>query len=165
MNNGINNIRKRIRIFIVALLLSVLTVIPVEKELAFLCRVFPTGTFIGEWIDKIYTGIHATNRDYPFLAYGNDWLAFAHFMLAFLFIGPFKDPVKNRWVIEFGMIACLLIIPFAMVAGYFRDIPLWWRLKDCSFGVIALFPLIISLKKIIMLEIELEKEKNDETKN
>lgn len=165
MNNEINNIRKWIRIFIVALLLSGLTVIPVEKELAFLCRVFPTGTFIGEWIDKIYTGIHATNRDYPFLAYGNDWLAFAHFMLAFLFIGPFKDPVKNRWVIEFGIIACLLIIPYAMVAGYFRGIPVWWRLIDCSFGILGLFPLIICLKEIHQLEIASEKEQNYETKN
>jgi hypothetical protein len=42
------------------------------------------------------------------------------FVLAILFIGPLRDPVKNKWVIEFGVIACILIIPFAMIAGTFQ---------------------------------------------
>lgn len=62
---------------------------------------------------------------------------FAHFVLAILFIGPLKDPVRNTWVIEFGMIACALVIPYALVAGYMRGLPFWWRLVDCSFGVIG----------------------------
>ena len=57
------------------------------------------------------------NAQYPFLLYGYDWLAFAHFVLAILFIGPYRDPVKNIWIIEFGLIACILVIPFALVAG------------------------------------------------
>jgi hypothetical protein len=52
------------------------------------------------------------------------------------------------------MIACLLIIPFALVAGYFRGIPFWWRLIDCSFGLIGLLPLGICLRKINQLEQE-----------
>ncbi len=165
MNSEINNIRKWIRFFMVALLLSGFTAIPVEEELVFLCRVFPTGTFVGDWLDTVYIGVHDTNNNYPFLAYGYDWLAFAHFVLAFLFIGPLKDPVKNRWVIEFGIIACLLIIPYAMVAGYFRGIPFWWRLIDCSFGILGLFPLIICLKQIHQLEIRSEEALNYEIKN
>jgi hypothetical protein len=43
-------------------------------------------------------------------------------------------------VIEFGVIACILIIPFAMIAGHFRGMPFWWRLIDCSFGIIGLVP-------------------------
>lgn len=42
--------------------------IPFEEELKFLCRLFPTGTFIGEWFGEIYTGIQVANKDYPFLA-------------------------------------------------------------------------------------------------
>ena len=164
MNKKIESIRKGIWIIILALMLAGITAIPVEKELAFLCRVFPTGTFIGDWFDKVYTGILTIKKDYPFLSYGYDWLAFAHFMLAFLFIGPYKNPVKNRWVIEFGIITCLLIIPYAIIAGYFRGIPFWWRLIDCSVGIIGLFPLILCLQQIHLLEMELEKEKNDEAK-
>jgi hypothetical protein len=81
-------------------------------------------------------------------------LAFAHFVLAILFIGPYKNPVKNKWVIEFGMIACILIIPFAFVAGYYRGIPIYWRLIDCSFGVIGILPLWYCYRKIKFLEIK-----------
>jgi hypothetical protein len=56
------------------------------------------------------------------------------------------------------MIACILIIPFALIAGHFRGMPFWWRLVDCSFGIIGLFPLMICLKNIKRLEVE-EKEK------
>ena len=138
--------------FMIMLFLSGLTAIPVETELDFLSRFFPLGSFIGDWLDKVYSAFHQTNKDYPFLAYGYDWLAFAHFVLAVLFIGPLKKPAKNRWVIEFGIIACILIIPFALIAGHFRGIPFWWRLIDCSFGIIGLIPLTICIKKINQLE-------------
>jgi hypothetical protein len=154
MNNEIRSIRNWLRFFIVALFLSGFTAIPVEKELEFLCRLFPTGTSVGNWLDRIYIGFHDTNSTYPFLAYGYDWLAFAHFILAILFIGPLKNPVKNVWVIEFGIIACLLIIPYAFIAGHFRGIPVWWRIIDSSFGVAGLVPLLICLKKIKEIELE-----------
>ena len=138
--------------FMITLFLSGLTAIPLETELEFVSGFFPLGSSIGDWMDKVYTGLHETNKKYPFLAYGYDWLAFAHFVLAILFIGPLKNPVRNKWVIEFGMIACLLIIPFAMIAGHYRGIPFGWRLIDCSFGIIGLIPLSICLTKINQLE-------------
>ncbi|MGH2553032.1 MAG: hypothetical protein ACRDEB_04910, partial [Chitinophagaceae bacterium] len=61
-------------------------------------------------------------------------------------------PVRNIWVIEFGMIACLLIIPFALVTGHAREIPFWWRLVDCSFGIFGCIALVICYRKIIRLE-------------
>jgi hypothetical protein len=146
------NIRHWILFFMCMLFISGLTAIPAETELEFLCRFFPRGTALGDWLDTTYIGLHQTNQQYPFLAYGYDWLAFAHFILAILFIGPLKNPVRNKWVIEFGIIACLLIIPFALVAGYFRSIPLWWRLIDCSFGIIGIIPLTICLRQISKLE-------------
>ncbi len=146
------NIRRWIIFFMIVLFLSGLTAIPLETELEFVSGFFPMGSSIGNWIDKVYSALQDTNAKYPYLAYGYDWLAFAHFVLAILFIGPYKNPVKNKWVIEFGMIACVLIIPFAIVAGHYRGIPFMWRLIDCSFGVAGLIPLGICLKKINQLE-------------
>ena len=77
----------------------------------------------------------ATNARYPFLAYGTDWLAFAHLVIAVAFVGPWRDPVRNRWVVTFGLIACAGVIPLALIAGAVRGIPLYWRLIDCAFGV------------------------------
>ena len=145
-------VRAWIIFFILSLFISGLTAIPLEAELRIATRFFPTRTTIGDWLDKVFMAIHDAGQQYPFLFYGYDWLAFAHFMFAILFIGPLRDPVKNKWVIEFGMIACVLIIPLALIAGHFRGIPLWWRLIDCSFGVIGLLPLGICLSKINQLE-------------
>ena len=138
--------------FMAALVVSGLTTIPVRAEVNFLYTITGDIGFVQSWMEQLQESINETGDKYPFLFYGYDWLAFAHIMLAILFIGPLRDPVKNKWVIEFGMIACLLIIPVAFIAGLFRDIPFWWRLVDCSFGIAGLVPLIICHRKINMLE-------------
>ena len=74
------------------------------------------------------------------------------------FWGPLKNPVKNIWVIEFGMIACLMVIPLALIAGPIRQIPFYWILIDCSFGVFGIIPLYVCRKWIYTLE-KLEKLK------
>ncbi len=152
MEKNLKQTRYWIIFFMITLFLSGLTAIPLETELTFLSRCFSPGSMIGDWIHKVQLALVNTNKAYPFLAYGYDWLAFAHFVLAILFIGPLKDPVRNKWVIEFGMIACVLIIPFAFIAGHFRGIPVGWRLIDCAFGVIGLIPLSICLGKINTIE-------------
>jgi hypothetical protein len=78
---------------------------------------------------------------FPFLYYGTDWLAFGHFVIAIAFIGALRDPVRNCWLYTFGMISCALVIPYALIFGGLRGIPLWWRLIDCSFGVFGFIPL------------------------
>ncbi|MDP9231059.1 MAG: hypothetical protein M3O67_10385 [Bacteroidota bacterium] len=147
------------------LFLSGLIAIPVETELSFLSKFFPPGSTTGQWIDKVYYGFQDTNNKYPFLSYGYDWLAFAHFVLAILFFGPLKDPVRNKWVIEFGMIACMLILPFAFIAGHFRQIPIGWRLVDCSFGLLGLIPLGIVYQQTIALEKKLIAEETSINKS
>lgn len=163
MNNNKKIIRGWLKFFIASLFISGLTAIPVEKELVYIVNHFPFEGSIKGWLEQVLIGIQHTAKDYPFLFYGYDWLAFAHFLFAILFIGPFRDPVKNKWVIEFGVIACILIIPFALIAGHFRGMPFWWRIIDCSFGVIGIIPLIICLKNIRRLEAEAktESEKKD----
>ena len=93
-----------------------------------------------------------TNSRYPFLSYGTDWLAFAHIVIAVAFIGPYKNPIKNIWVIQFGMIACFMIIPVALIAGQIREIPFYWRIIDCSFGILGVLPLFLCYKNIRKLE-------------
>jgi len=89
-----------------------------------------------------------TGEQYPFLAYGTDWLAFAHIVIAIAFLGPLKDPVRNTWVVDFGIIACVLVIPLALICGPIRGIPWGWQLVDCSFGVLSLIPLLIVRRMI-----------------
>jgi len=160
MNNPKKITKTWLKIFIISLFVSGLTAIPVESELTYIINHFPFDGSIKGWLQQVLIGVQHMSKDYPFLFYGYDWLAFAHFVLAILFIGPFRNPVKNKWVIEFGIIACILIIPFALIAGHFRGMPFWWRVVDCSFGIIGLFPLLICLININRLEVE-EKDKSE----
>jgi hypothetical protein len=95
------------------------------------------------WISTVARGIIDTNSTYPFLAYGTDWLAFSHIVIAVAFIGLYLDPVRNKWIIYFGMIACAGVIPLALICGAIRGIPFYWRLIDCSFGILGFIPLYI----------------------
>ena len=50
------------------------------------------------------------------------------------------------------MIACALVIPAALIMGAIRNIPIWWRLIDCAFGVVGIVPLAIVWFKIQLLK-------------
>ena len=146
-------IRAWIIFFIIVLLLSGITAFPIETELAWVCSWWPDQqSSFYKWLHTCWQAIKTTSEQYPYLAYGYDWLAFAHIVIAIAFIGPLKDPVRNIWIIEFGCIACILIIPLAFLAGHIRQIPVYWRLIDCSFGIIGIIPLLICRKKIRQLE-------------
>jgi hypothetical protein len=89
------------------LILSGVTAFPLETELHFFLillqksalRPFAELTHLLPWISRVYSALASTNRQFPFLAYGTDWLAFAHLVIAVAFIGPYRDPVRNKWVI------------------------------------------------------------------
>ncbi len=98
-------IRLLLLVFIVGLAISGMTAIPLETELRFLTRGTGSESGASHWFLKVRDALVETNAKYPFIAYGTDWLAFAHFVIAIAFIGPLRDPVTNIWVIEFGMIA------------------------------------------------------------
>ena len=112
-----SQIRKWLMFFMAMLFISGLTAIPIKSEIDFVYKMTEKITFVESWLARVQEGIHDTSDKYPFLFYGYDWLAFAHILLAILFIGPMRDPVRNKWVIEFGIISCLLIIPVALIAG------------------------------------------------
>jgi hypothetical protein len=151
-NSSLQTIKRLLLLFMVALFISGLTAIPVDAQLTFLLKQLPQGSAFYSWIEKVLLAYREVNQQHPFLLYGYDWLAFAHFVLAILFVGPYKDPIKNIWVIQFGMIACMLVIPYAFIAGHFRSIPLGWRLIDCSFGVFGLVLLWIIYTSIQKLQ-------------
>lgn len=105
--------------FIVGLVVSRATAIPLETELRFLTQWTGSESGTPQWFWKVRYSLVETIAKYPFIAYGIDWLAFAHFVIAIAFVGPLRDPVKNVWVVEFGMIACALVVPFVLVRGVF----------------------------------------------
>lgn len=146
MKTNLPLIRGLLLFFIVGLLLSGITAFPLETELKILTDLVGTNGFaqhigLTDWLLKVHEGLAETNAKYPFIAYGTDWLAFAHIVIAIAFIGPLRDPVKNIWVVEWGMICCALVVPLALIAGGYRGIPLGWTLIDCSFGGFGIIPL------------------------
>ena len=153
-------IRLALGFFIVGLLLSGITAFPLSREVEVLAsvrgldRAAPTESLSGldHWILTVRHGLHTTYASYPWIAYGTDWLAFAHIAIALFFIGPVIDPVRNAWVLWAGLAACILVTPLALVCGPIRHIPLGWRLIDCSFGVLGAIPLYYCLSLTRKLE-------------
>ena len=143
--------------FIAGLVLSGVTAFPLEWELNLLARWLNAEGAPQEysglrfWISTVRHGLHDTYKHYPFIAYGTDWLAFAHLMIATAFIGPWRDPVRNIWVLEWGMLACVAILPLAFICGPLRGIPFYWQLIDCSFGVAGIIPLWICRRDALAL--------------
>lgn len=134
--------------FVVALVVSGLTAFPLKWEVTILQNLLGDGTYMEDlwpamahWISFVHEGLTDMYARYLFIAYGTDWLAFAHLMIAVFFWGPKKDPIKNIWIIEAGMVACIMVIPLAVIAGSIRGIPFAWRLFDCAFGVFGIIPL------------------------
>lgn len=139
--------------FIVGLVLSGVTAFPLLHELELLARILgipaeaaPASlTGLPFWIATVRDGLRDVHATHPWLAYGTDWLAFGHLIIALFFIGPWRDPVPNAWVLKVGLIACASVLPLALICGPIRGIPLYWRLVDCSFGVFGSLPLFYCL--------------------
>lgn len=140
--------------FIIGLVISGVTAFPLLLELRVLAHALGAGAAhspegyggLTFWIVTVRRGLEHTYADYPWLAYGTDWLAFAHIVIAFFFVGPLFDPLSSRWTLYAGMMACAAVIPLAMICGPVRGIPFYWRLIDCSFGVCGSLPLIYCLR-------------------
>ncbi len=146
-------LRQRIKLltwlFIVGLVISGVTAIPLLTELDWLTKISradslaqsTSGPAWATWLVTVRSALQDVAAAHPILFYGTDWLAFGHFAIAIAFIGAVREPVRNRWLFTFGLIACVLVIPYAFVFGAIRGIPLWWRLIDCSFGLFGFVPL------------------------
>lgn len=144
-------LQRRIRawlvLFLVCLVISGLTAFPLVGELR-----LGNSLVDNAWLRRVGEGLERADAEYPFLLYGTDWLAFAHLVIAVFFYGVYRDPVRNIWIVEAGMIACAGIVPLALVCGPIRGIPFSWSLIDISFGVFGVIPLLILRRTIKRLE-------------
>jgi hypothetical protein len=146
--------------FVIALILSGITAFPLQSEMQKIIEIRSLehvapgeadNGFDG-WILTVRDGLRESYAKYPWLAYGTDWLAFAHVVIAVFFIGVFVDPVRNVWILKAGIIACVLVIPLALICGAVRQIPIGWRLIDCAFGLFGVLPLLYCLRLTRSLE-------------
>ncbi|MCB0771700.1 MAG: hypothetical protein KDC00_14975 [Flavobacteriales bacterium] len=146
-------IRRWIAFFMIALLISGLTAVPLEwgaKMLALVLR--DEGGPWQAWAERVARAVSEVGQEHGFLFYGTDWLAFAHVVIAMAFIGPYRNPVRNKWVVDWGLWSCLLVLPFAFFWAPVRGIPFFWRCIDASFGVFGAVPLWLVRSRIGRME-------------
>jgi hypothetical protein len=150
----LQRIRWIVGFFIVGLVLSGVTAFPLLHELEILGRVLRIDpaldasqyTGLQHWIAFVWQALRDEQTRYPFLAYGTDWLAFGHLVIALFFIPAWRDPVRYRAVFQCGLVACAGVFFIASICGPIRGIPIYWRLIDCSFGVFGAIPLLYVLR-------------------
>ena len=148
--------------FMVGVALSGATAFPLTYEVSLLAKWLGAApgsmpdqySGLTEWIVRVRNGLIATDANYPFIAYGTDWLAFAHLVIAAAYAGPWRDPVRNRFVLEWGMFCCVAVIPLALICGPIRGIPFGWTILDCAFGVVGFPPLWICRRWALQMEAE-----------
>ena len=133
-------------VFVVGLVISGLTAMPVVAELNTLRAWF--GDYgsgpLAIWIARVQYAVLEVDRDAPFLFYGYDWLAYGHLAIALAFVQAWRDPVRHRWLFDYGLVLCGGVIVWAVACGPVRGIPFGWTLVDCSFGVVGAVPLWIA---------------------
>lgn len=144
-------------LFIFGLVASGATAFPLLREIRILHRLFPqtidgTATAFPFWIATVKSGLEETYAHYPWIAYGTDWLAFGHFAIALFFIAAVARPAQSRLILNAGIVACISVIPIALICGQVRGIPFGWRLIDCSFGIVGIVPLIYCLRLLRHIE-------------
>jgi len=145
--------RLSLGLFIVGLILSGITAFPLLSEMRLLASGLGIAnaadyaqlTGLQHWIARVLFALEQNQAQFPFLAYGTDWLAFGHLCIAVFFIRPFFRPLESDWVLKCGLVCCCAVIPTAIIAGEVRGIPLYWRLIDSSFGVLGALPLLYCL--------------------
>ena len=152
-------LERRIRVlllgFVAGVVLAGVTAFPLVQEVTLLAQWIgaePGAPGLSGWVARIRDALVDTDRRYPFLAYGTDWLAFGHLMIAAAFWGVLKDPVRNVFLVRWGMFCCLATLPVVLVCGPLRGIPPAWMAIDCSFGLIGIVPLLVVQRDIRELE-------------
>ena len=143
-----------IGLFIIGLVLSGVTAFPLLSELRWTTHLLgldsassPTGfSGLSFWLLTVRFGLEDIYQRYPWIAYGTDWLAFGHIVIALFFLAALFHPKESRPTLYVGIIACALVFLLAFVCGPIRGIPLYWRFIDSSFGFFGAIPLLYSLR-------------------
>jgi hypothetical protein len=137
-----------IGIVVFGLLISGVTVWPAILEVKLLLNLIwgdaPASSEIHRFGLDVLAALEHMKAETPFMFYAHDWLAFAHIVLAILFAGIIKDPVRNIWVIQCGLIMCALIPVLAGICIPLRGLPPAWFWIDSAFAPGAAIPLWIA---------------------
>lgn len=153
-------------LFIVGLILSGLTAIPIQTQLDLAARLgglenvtdpAQTSNAFSHWLVQVRTQITHLNRTAPYILYGNDWLAFGHVGIALVFFWALRRPLKYKFLYDYGLLLCLMVIPWAAVCGALRGIPWWWRCIDSSFGLLGAVPLLVCKRLLSRIEMDCAK--------
>jgi hypothetical protein len=155
----LTHVRIWLVLFATALIGSGATAIFPREGLRLLSPLFSQGSAfqavwpaMAEWLSLVHRAIEQTYASYPFLAYGYDWLAFGHFIISIPFLMALRNPLQHAWVITYGICACLAVLPFSIVFGAIRGIPLFWRGVDTMFGIGGLIVLLVLRQQLRALE-------------
>ncbi len=142
-------------LFSTALIASGVTAIFARQGLQLLSPLFTRGSVLqtiwpsmADWLSLVHQAVEEAFDRYPFLAYGYDWLAFGHFIISIPFIMAVRDPLRHSWVITYGIAACVAVLPFAILFGAIRGIPLFWRGVDTLFGIGGLLVLLVLRRQL-----------------
>ncbi len=154
--------RAAMLLFIVGLVLSGITAFPLLQELRMISRLLGVGVVssgmdspgLAAWIHTVQRGLEDTAAHYSWMAYGTDWLAFGHLIIAMFFVAPLVNPLSARPNIYAGLVACAGVFPLALICGAIRGVPLPWRFVDCTFGLIGALPLLYCVHQLRKLEAE-----------
>ena len=146
--------RQSLGLFVAGLIVAGLTAFPIAHELRLASALlgiddpanYAAYSGLRGWIAFVDFSIRQTYASFPQAGYGTDWLAFGHLAVAVFAVGPWRDPVRNGWVINCYLATCVGVIPLALICGAIRHIPFFWRLIDCSFGVFGALPLLYCRK-------------------
>lgn len=147
---NIQQIRKVVIVFMSLLILSGVSAFPLVTEVQWMkahINVFPV--YFHNWILTVH---HSVMQTPEIVLYGTDWLAFAHIIISLFFIGVYQDPVRNKFIVNVGIAACLFVFPLAFVCGPIRNIPFYHQVIDCCFGILGLIPLCYIRRKISLIE-------------
>jgi hypothetical protein len=134
------------------LLVSGVTIWPAVWELKTAVRIVwgdqtPTGE-LHRFVLQTIGALESVRANQPFLLYAGDWLAFAHIALAVLFAGAMRDPVRNVWIVQCGLLMCLGVPILAGACVPLRGLPWMWFFVDFAFAPAAALPLWIALRDI-----------------
>ena len=159
-----NNVRRAkimLGVVVFGLLMSGITVWPAVPELKMAVHLVwgdavPSGT-LHDFVLRAIIGLETVQKDYPFMLYAHDWLAFAHIVLAILFAGAIRDPLRNVWIVQCGLVMCALVPVLAGICIPLRGIPYIWFLFDFAFAPAAAGPLWIALRDIRRAEAALKR--------
>jgi len=159
---GLKRAKWMLAIVVFGLFVSAVTVWPAVSELRLAVDLVwgdaePAGV-LHSFVLRAIEGLESVEAQYPFVFYAHDWLAFAHIVLAILFAGAIRDPVRNVWVVQCGLIMCVLIPVLAGICIPIRGLPLRWFWIDFAFAPAAGVPLWIALRDIKRAEAALKTE-------